>query len=88
MSTSFITGDHNHRDEDATGSALPRTNLFLENHDSKMEVDDSGVVLSAKEKRFERKRQRQVSVSKLYHLCITKVLILSIENRTSLASSC
>jgi hypothetical protein len=64
MSKSFITGNHNHHDED--GSALPQTNLFLE--DSKIEVDDDSiVVLSAKEKRVERKRQRQVSVSKLYY---------------------
>ena len=54
----FISDDR--CDEDAIGSAVPRTNLFLEN--STMEVDDD-----SKGKRVERKRQREVSVSKLYY---------------------
>jgi hypothetical protein len=61
-----ITDGYNHRDEDvshATGSALPRTNLFLEN--SIIQDEDSGVVLEAKGKRLEKKRRRQISVSKL-----------------------
>ena len=58
MATSFISDDR--CDEDAAGSAVPRTNLFLEN--STMEVDDD-----SKGKRVERKRQREVSVSKLYY---------------------
>ena len=60
MSTSFISDDCKCCDEDAAGSAVPQTNLFLEN--STMEVDND-----SKGKRVERKRQCQVSVSKLYY---------------------
>ena len=45
MATSFILDDH--RDEDAAGTAVPWTNLFLEN--STMEIDND-----SKGKRVER----------------------------------
>jgi hypothetical protein len=84
MSTSFtITGasDRNHRDEDATGSALPQTNLFLPSRTRAIQVnEDSSVVLSTQEKRLEKKRQRHISVSKSYYFVSTKVLNLSTEH--------